>query len=482
MSLILALLLPLSVVFLAIGWCWPEARRLGDQFVLTLSLAFGLAIGLCSCSFFLKLVLFPHAEQGYVLAETALFLALLTALAAALIRSDRIHAVTPGSERIYAVATNLPVAWRWILNLGFALTAVAGLAGAVTWLALSPHGDWDGWAIWNTHARFLYRGGEYWTDYLTEDLGWTHPDYPLLMPANVARLWTYAGRESRFEHRLLDLLVLMATGGLLGGALARLRGRSQGLLAVLILAATPLFLEKGSSQYSDIPLGYFALATAVLLCLHDAAGGGRRLAALAGVAAGFAAWTKNEGVMFLLAVLAARLIVVVRIHGWRAWRRELLAFGLGLLPALACLIYFKGWLAPTNDLVAGQGLWPTVERLSSPIRYELIAGAYARQTLLIGPGVVVVLGVYSLLLGKAPPTNHSAGRKSCLLVLASMLAGYAVTFLTTPHDLGFHVSVLDRLLMQVWPLALFTFFLAVATPEEALARKAPPTKESSATS
>jgi hypothetical protein len=474
MSLVFALLLPISVTFLFVGWCWPEARRLGGQLVLKLSLAFGLAIGLCSCIFFLKLVLFPRAERGYVLAETALFLALLTALAAALVRSDRIHAVAPGSERTCAVATNLPLVWRWILYLGFALTVAAGLAGAVTWLALSPHGDWDGWAIWNTHARFLYRGGEYWTDYFSVD--WTHPDYPLLMPANVARLWTYAGRESSFEHRLLDLLFLLATCGLLGGALARLRSRSQGLLAVLILAGTPLFLEKGSSQYSDIPLSYFVLAAAVLLCLHDAAGGGRRLAALAGASAGFAAWTKNEGVMFLLAILAARLIVVVRIHGWRAWRRELLAFGLGLLPPLSCLIYFKGLLAPTNDLVAGQGLWPTLERLSSSIRYEMIARAYWQQTLLIGPWVVVVLGGYFLLLGKSPPTNQSSGRKSCLLVLAFMLAGYAFTFLITPVELDFHLTVLDRLLMQVWPLALFTFFMAVATPEEALARKAPEKK------
>jgi hypothetical protein len=474
MSLILALLLPLSVAFLAVSWCWPEARRLRDRFVLKLSLAFGLASGLCSCSFFVKLVLFPLGERGYILAETALLLVLLTALAASL----RIGG--PGSPpRDLAPTADLPVVWRGVLCIGFALAVAVGLAGAITWLVLSPHGDWDGWVIWNTHARFLYRGGEHWADYVTK-LEWTHPDYPLMMPANLARLWTYVGRESQFEHRLLDLMFLLATGGLLGGALARLRGRSQGLLAIMILATTPLFLEKGSSQYSDIPLGYFVLATGVLLCLHEAAGGCRRLVVLAGAAAGFAAWTKNEGVMFLLAVLTARLIVVVRVHGPRAWVREQLAFGLGLIPALACLAYFKANLAPTNDLMAGQGLGPTIERLLSPSRYMLIASAYALQTRLIGPGSVVAMAVYYVLLGKAAPAKHCSARNSCLLVLAFMLAGYAVIFLITPHDLSWHLTVLDRLFMQVWPLAVFTFFLSVSTPEEALGRKAVSTEANSA--
>jgi hypothetical protein len=474
MSLIPALLVPLTAAFLAIAWCWPEARRRGEQLVLKLSVAFGLALGLSSCSFFLKLVLLPRAERGYVFVETASFLLLLTAFAAAL------RGARPGpSQPAPTPSTDLPVVWRWIMGLAFTLAAAAGLVGVVTWLALSPHGDWDGWAIWNTHARFLYRGGEHWTDYLA-NLEWTHPDYPLLIPANVARLWTYAGQESRWEHRLLDLLFLLATCGLLGGALARLRNRTQGLLAVLILATTPVFVEKCSSQYADIPLSYFVLATMALLCLHECMGSAPGLVVLAGAMAGFAAWTKNEGVMFLLAVVIARFLVVMRECGLRTWVREILAFGVGVVPALACLIYFKACLAPTNDLVAGQGLETTLERLVSSSRYQLIAQSYGWQTLLIGPGTVLAMGVYAVLLGKAPPMTPRAGRSSCLLVLAFMLAGYFVVFLTTPRDLAWHLTVLDRLFMQVWPLALFTFFLFVASPEEALTRRFMPMSADSA--
>jgi hypothetical protein len=226
-------------------------------------------------------------------------------------------------------------------------------------------------------------------------------------------------------------------------------------------------VEKGSSQYSDIPLSYFFLATGVLLCLYEVEARRPHLAALAGVAAGVAAWTKNEGMIFLLSLLAIRLIGVIRVDGWRAWLTELGAFGLGLVPALCCLVYLKLRLAPMNDLVEGQGLGPTLERLLAPNRYVSIVGAYLSYGLLIGPATVVVLSVYAFLLGKGPPVQFGLAMSSIIAVLALMMVGYTIAFLTTPHALLWHLSVMDRLYMQLWPLALFAFFVRVATPEEA---------------
>ena len=185
----------------------------------------------------------------------------------------------------------------------------------------------------------------------------------------------------------------------------------------------------------------------------------------------------NTSILATSTSVAARAIVVIRLQGWRAWAKEGLAFGLGALPAITCLVYFKMRLAPPNDLVTGQGPGPTLERLLTPSRYGLIASAFALQTLLIGPGIVVALAVYFFLLGRAPPTERRAGRNTAPLVLALGLAGYALIYLTTPNDLAWHLSVLDRLFMQVWPLALFGFFLAVASPEEALASKREQTNE-----
>jgi hypothetical protein len=51
-----------------------------------------------------------------------------------------------------------------------------------------------------------------------------------------------------------------------------------------------------------------------------------------------------------------------------------------------------------------------------------------------------------------------------------MLAGYFMIFIITPHGLRYQIETsLDRLWMQLWPSAVFAFFLFVKTPEEAMA-------------
>jgi hypothetical protein len=427
-----------------------------------LSLSAGLGVGLSSCSYFLWAVVFSPGRPGFVVAESAFYAVLLTALMVMSTLHKRPRQRTQS-------ATDLPMRWWRLVWFGFGVTVVVGLVAALTWMVLRPYGEWDAFAIWNFHARFIYRAGPHWTDYLTYDT-YGHADYPLMLSGSVARLWTYAGGESTLEPRVLDALFLVATCGLLGSALAILRSRTQGLLAVMVLASTSLFVEKGASQCADVPIGFFFLATGVLLLLFDQSGRRLHLAALAGAATGFAAWTKNEGTLWLLAILLARFCVVPRKVGLRAWLRELGMFTLGAAPGLCCLIYLKLRLAPTNDLIAGQGLGPTLERLLSPGRYLQITGAYLGHALLIGPATIIVLAVYAYLVGKAPRNEHAAGLASMVIALGLTLAGHAVVFLTTPHDLLWHLGALDRLLLQLWPPALFALFMWMATPEEMLKR------------
>ncbi len=48
----------------------------------------------------------------------------------------------------------------WILRAAFGIAATGrALAAVVMFILASPHGEWDAWAIWNQHARFLFRGG-----------------------------------------------------------------------------------------------------------------------------------------------------------------------------------------------------------------------------------------------------------------------------------------------------------------------------------
>src|SRR5438128_7423421 len=104
--------------------------------------------------------------------------------------------------------------------------------------------------------------------------------------------------------------------GLAYGSLTLLRSRGQGLLAGIVLLGTPFLIKHGASQYADVPLGFFFLATLVLFSLREREAGDRNgLPALAGLMAGLAAWTKNEGSFFVLVVLVARIIAVPRGSG-----------------------------------------------------------------------------------------------------------------------------------------------------------------------
>src|SRR5215831_14821193 len=71
--------------------------------------------------------------------------------------------------------------WRILLVLGCVAMAVPGL---LIQTMRVPHGSWDGWAIWNAHARLLYRAGALWMDGLPFT---NHGDYPLLTSASTAR-------------------------------------------------------------------------------------------------------------------------------------------------------------------------------------------------------------------------------------------------------------------------------------------------------
>jgi len=176
-------------------------------------------------------------------------------------------------------------------------SALAIVLPAVTW-ALSimatrvqrmPHGDWDGWAIWNWEARLLFRAGSHWREGL--DLAF-HGDYPLLVPATTARLLRYAGTDVLGVGAWLGILLGLCTIAVVGLVLSELRGRWLGIPIALVLAGTPMFISGASSQYADVPLSFFFLTCLALLAIHfERMPDDLRIVVLAGFLGGCAAWT-----------------------------------------------------------------------------------------------------------------------------------------------------------------------------------------------
>jgi hypothetical protein len=365
---------------------------------------------------------------------------------------------------------------RW-LAWAFALLLFLDLAVFAWVSARNPRGGWDAWAIWNLRAHFLYRNeGVAWRDTFTEVLDWSHPDYPLMLPAFVARGWRLLGRESSSVPIALACFFTFGCAGLMAASLAILRGARQGLLAGLALAATPWLYAQGAMQCADVPVAFFRLATLAAMAMADRFNS-RGLAVIAGISAAFGGWAKNEGLLWLGAFLLARMIVA---------RRQLVpAFMAGALPVLAPVLFFKARLATSSDIFGTAGRSGMMTRVLDPARYGLIAREAFVHAWNFGPLPVSALGmliVYVAVAGLRRWNNRDRAILSTgVLALLFTTVGYFAIYLIRPLDLAWLLDTsADRLLLQLWPGIIFVVFLACRAPHR-IALSAPivaPTRSS----
>jgi hypothetical protein len=409
---------------------------------LRISIAAGLGLGLASA---VQLFLIIALGPGRLTAALALAAGLGAAIPLSRWPEDRTTA-EPRAGRALAIASGVILATAVVAFVLFAWNR--------------PQGRWDGWMIWNLRARAILRAGPGWRDAFTDLMPWTHADYPLALPLSVEGLWALAGSESPLAPASVGLLYTLASVGVLAGAVASLRGPAAGLVAGIALLGADGFVRCGAAQYADVPLGFHVLVALASLALADA-GGGRRWLAIAGAAAGLAAWTKNEGALYLVAIPLARA-VTARGEA-RALPAEAGLFLAGASPSLAALAVFKATIAPTNDLLRAQGAG-TLARLVDPSRWKSIVVAVARD-LAQPPSVWLLVGAVALL-GLAPGARRERPVRVGAIALALVALGLLLAYATTPYPLEWHLKTsLPRLLLQAWPSVILLAFLAARPPE-----------------
>jgi hypothetical protein len=463
-ALVLSFVISTVMGALLLWLLWPRAAA-AASLPLVVALGAGLGAGLSAVLLFLWMLVFGPT-RGFPLAEAGLLgLAAVTAYGQRRMATSA-RPLSPNARR----------GSRLLLLLcpAFLVTLAAAASAFLATLRQHPHGQWDAWMNWDLRARMFFRGGEGWRAAFSATFPWSHPDYPVLVPTLVARSWLYAGTETLLGPALVAATFTFATVATLAAALAALRSTSQGLLAGLVLLSTPFFILHGTSLYADVPLGFFFLATMVCLALDSRHGAvTSRFGVLAGLAAGLAMWTKNEGTLFTLAVGAGLLFAGA--GGDRAAsRRRLRAIGTGLLPMLLFVAGFKIAFAPANDLVSTLGVERTFGRLTDPDRYVVVLREYASHITSFGNNgfgsVVWVLMAYLLGLGVSRTESRRSWVRAGAAALGLLLAGHFMVFVSMADELSRLLdSSLDRLLLQLWPSTLFLFFMMVRTPEEVAA-------------
>jgi hypothetical protein len=406
-----------------------------------LSLIFGAGaaggIGLSSCLFFLFGVLL-HTRQ----AAMSLELAILAWAGYEVVRR-RIPVFAPGEGGSRPLIVPVTAAVLIVM------LAIATGAMSVAW-ETNPQGAWDAWAIWNLRARFLASDAALAQRAWSPALGaMTHAEYPLLLSGFIGRCWAYDYSYSAAAPIVTGYAFFLALIALAAGGVALLRGSLLGLLTALALTATPALLHEVPNQYSDVPLACY-YAGALLFALLDRP-------VIAGIFAGFAAWTKDEGLLFLLLFLVAMAV----------YRRGVVRAAAGALPAAALVLVFKMALAKGTSSLLSTSAPEAIHRLGEIGRYAQVATAFAEGFRGMAVGWYhPVLPLIALAAALRFDRERRRDAAFCGTVTTFVLLGYFGIYLITSNDLSWQLqSSLNRLLVQVWPCFVLTAVAALHAPK-----------------
>ncbi|MFN2263293.1 MAG: hypothetical protein ACK2UM_03450 [Anaerolineales bacterium] len=458
--LFLGLAIPILIGFFLLKICFPHKRHRWLWITWKLFLAPAVGFALVSLTYYIWSVLFsPGAPIRYLIFIES---------------STIIGLIYLGFKNQSLPIENNFVLPRQSANKPLAIAATLLLLLLLAnyfdhWLRASlstPFGDWDAWAIWNLRASFI-ASGDRWLAGFSEVLSWSHPDYPLLLPLNIARIWVLLADRSVWVPILISLVYQVSLVGALVTTIQLERGYLQGIIAG-IFGLLVLFASLSFKLYADVPIAVYILCANILIFFFETESKPNKLLALfSGFLVGAAVWTKNEGWAFLAATILVKLVVDFFNRKSRpldgSWWRYFL---LGLAPPLIATLHFKLALAPPSDLVENLDLSSMISDLLSGERYRIILGFAKQQFLgyggLILPMIPLML-VYAVVTGVSIPGNQKVAVIALGLRITLLLVIYFFVYLLTPKDLAWHVSTsMERLVTQVFPSFILLFFLAVA--------------------
>jgi len=210
---------------------------------------------------------------------------------------------------------------------------------------------WDAIADWNYRAKILHLTGRLDLDPRSDTfLGGVAPHYPLGVSLFRAWLSTLIGKWSEPAVAAHSIAIYVLLFGVIWIRLSKKIGWWSGLLFAYLAISIPLMAYHAYAGYADLSISFFF--TACLIYGYEYLASRDTLSGL--VSALFLAsslFTKNEGLVLMLPVLAATVLVVVwsgRLAPRSASAYLGIAIGL-LLPWIVLKAYFGLPYAPTES-------------------------------------------------------------------------------------------------------------------------------------
>jgi hypothetical protein len=312
-----------------------------------------------------------------------------------------------------------------------------------------PTAAWDARSIWLFHAKRIWIDRNLYSQ-LDGYTSWSHPDYPLLVPALTASLAKFVGTWNEIFPKAATVLVSMPPVLLLTASLRSPTRKLVFACIVVLIAGRALV-----NGYIDGLLAlYFAAAALVAsaVCRIDGEESAKStdrhwLTACGILLFAILALLKNEGSVALLTLGLAALIAALRETRGRDLLRLWIMVVVAFVP-IACWKIACIRSGIESNLAESGVLDRMFTRLVRPQDWFAIADAMLFRASLIIPVVLLL----------AEAWFRGVDRTLRYFAVAAVLysAAIALVYFSTPSDLRWHLSTSAERVMQ--PVILLLLF------------------------
>ncbi len=322
-----------------------------------------------------------------------------------------------------------------------------------------PLGGWDAWSAWNLKARFLFLGQERWDNLFDPILWRSSPHYPLLLPLINVWGWMFMRNPNPVIPLVTSIVFTVMTIGLLSAILKQWIPRGIAVGAGLLIFTLPFFVQNATSQYCDIVLSYYLLASLYCL-LMTRIHGHHSFAFLSGLFLGLLSFTKSEGAMaaLILFLLAwPYLLNVIRSQKNSYTLPFFLLLG-GFL-SFTANFYFEILYSPGNQTFIN-GIFSESRPVTQYRGLMILAFLIVEWCSQKWNGIWILLTIGALL-------GIKNGFRGGLWLLPVFLGVYLAVLITyylinTYFEIGWWLRVtLNRLLLAILPIAVLWVSLAL---------------------
>lgn len=305
---------------------------------------------------------------------------------------------------------------------GWAIVAAAAAIPSAILAAGRPAAGWDFRYIWGLKAAVFAHAGGHDPSWLSWPANrFAHPDYPPLWSDLIATSIRFGASPAEAAAAWQALLVLALASSCWHAA--RTATPPMRALAAVVGAWAPIISLPAHGGYADLLVAF--LLAAALAALPGMLRGGSGGVAGAAVAAAALALAKNEGIALATGVA---LVAVISTSRRRAWPV--------VAASAAAVLVWRAFL--WNHGIEGEAITSDAGRIAAHLRDlpDALGASSSLSLVLVVSAWLLVVAVFV-----------SSGDVRPLIVSSVWLAATLAAYLTTPHDLAWHLRwSLDRVL------------------------------------